>query len=333
MQRSQQVLDRKHVIGIFIILGYALLIFTIPLLVDKQIAPILAIVTVVMVAVYVLLGLDIIHRSVLAILGGVIAIASAIIFGTINAEDSVSFIIESIDFNTIGLLLGMMIIVAILGETGIFYWVGIRAGKISKGNLWKLMLLLCSFTAVASMLIDNVTTILLMVPVTLSITRTLKVPAIPFIVAQVLASNIGGAATLIGDPPNILIGSAASIDFNSFLIHMGLPIVIIFVFSLLLLKLFFQKELRADQIIEKPSSVEELMERDEEAIIIENKDTLKKALIVLTGVIVLFSLQSLTHIEVSIVAIGGAAVLLVITRAPLDYMKLTGRLCSFLQVY
>src|SRR5918996_2116573 len=318
MQRSEQALGRKHIIGILIILTYAIVIFTLPILTDKHLVPILASVTLVMVAVYVLLALEIIHRSVLAILGAILAIVSAILFGTISAEDSLDFIIESIDFNTIGLLLGMMIIVAILGETGIFYWVGIRAGKLSKGNLWKLMLLLCSFTAVASMLIDNVTTILLMVPVTLSITRTLKVPAIPFIVAQVLASNIGGAATLIGDPPNILIGSAASIDFNSFLIHMGLPIVIIFVFSLLLLKLFFQKELRADQIIEKPYSVEELMERNEEAIIIENKDALKKALIVLTGVIVLFSLQSLTHIEVSIVAIGGAAVLLVITRAPLD---------------
>jgi Na+/H+ antiporter NhaD/arsenite permease-like protein len=126
----------------------------------------------------------------LAILGAIIAVVSAIFFGTITADDSLEFIIESIDFNTIGLLLGMMIIVAILGETGIFYWVGIRAGKLSKGNLWVLMLLLCSFTAVASMFIDNVTTILLMVPVTLSITRTLKVPAIPFILAQVLASNI-----------------------------------------------------------------------------------------------------------------------------------------------
>ena len=99
---------------------------------------------------------------------------------------------------------------------------------------------------------------------------------------------------------------------------MGPPIAIIFVFSLLLLKFFFRRELRADQIIEKESNVEELMERDEEAIIIENKDTLKKALIVLAGVIILFSLQGLTHIEVSIVAIGGVAVLLVITRAPLD---------------
>ncbi|MGH9982362.1 MAG: SLC13 family permease [Nitrososphaeraceae archaeon] len=318
MQRSEQVLDRKHVIGILIILGYAIAIFTIPLLVDKQIAPILAIVTLVMVAVYVLLALDIIHRSVLAILGGIIAVASGIIFGVINAEDSLDFIIESIDFNTIGLLLGMMIIVVILGETGVFYWVGIKAGKISKGNLWKLMLLLCSFTAVASMFIDNVTTILLMVPVTLSITRTLKVPPIPFILAQVLVSNIGGAATLIGDPPNILIGSAVGIDFNSFLIHMGPPIAIIFVISLFLLRFFFRQELREDQQIEKPSSVEQLMERDEEAIIIKNKDTLRKGLLVLVGVIVLFSLQGLTHIEVSIVAIGGAAVLLVITRIPVD---------------
>lgn len=98
----------------------------------------------------------------------------------------------------------MMVIVAILGETGVFYWVGIKAINLSKENLWKLMLLLSTFTAIASMFIDNVTTIL-------------KVPPIPFILSQALASNIGGSATLIGDPPNILIGSAAVIDFNSFL--------------------------------------------------------------------------------------------------------------------
>ena len=157
----------------------------------------------------------------------------------------------------------MMIIVAILGETGVFYWVGIKAGKLSKGNLWLLMLLLCSFTTVASMFIDNVTTILLMIPVTLSITRTLKIPPIHFIMAQVLVSNIGGAATLIGDPPNILIGSAASIDFNTFLIHMGVPITVIFIFSLFLLKVFFRRGLIEDQLIEKQSSIQELMKRDE----------------------------------------------------------------------
>ena len=121
MQRSEQTIHRKHVIGILIILSYAILVFTVPLLADKNLAPILATITLVMIAVYVLLALEILHSSVLVILGVIIAVASAIFFGVISAEDSLDFIIESIDFNTIGLLLGMMIIVAILGETGIFY--------------------------------------------------------------------------------------------------------------------------------------------------------------------------------------------------------------------
>jgi Na+/H+ antiporter NhaD/arsenite permease-like protein len=180
------------------------------------------------------------------------------------------------------------------------------------------MLLLCAFTAVASMFVDNVTTILLMVPVTMSITRTLKIHPIPFIIAQVLVSNIGGAATLIGDPPNILIGSAAGIDFNSFLIYMGPTMAIIFAVSLLLLRLFFKKELKGEQSMEKESDVQVLMHRDEDAIVSHSKGLLIKSMIVLIGVIVLFSLQGITHLEVSIVAIGGAAVLLAITRIPLE---------------
>ena len=227
-QQEQRQFDKKHTIGLAIIAAYAALILTIPpLLIGKSVSPILVVSTLVMVSVYILLALEIIHRSVLSLVGAIIIIVSAVVFGSIAAKDTFDFIIDSIDFNTIGLLLGMMIIVAILGETGVFYWVGIKAGKISNGNLWKLMLLLCTFTAGASMFIDNVTTILLMVPVTLSITRTLKVPPIPFILSQVLISNIGGAVTLIGDPPNILIGSAANIDFNSFLIYMGPTMAII----------------------------------------------------------------------------------------------------------
>src|SRR5919112_1999450 len=261
---------------------------------------------------------QIIHRTVLATFAAVLSIILAITLGSTPAEESLDFIIESIDFNTIGLLLGMMIIVAILGETGIFYQIGIKMGKASKGNVWTLMLLLCTFSAVASMFVDNVTTILLMVPVTLSITRTLKIHPIPFIIAQVLVSNIGGAATLIGDPPNILIGSAAGIDFNSFLIHMGPTMAIIFAVSLLLLRMFFKKELKGEQSLEKESDVQVLMHRDEDAIVSHSKGLLVKSLIVLVGVIVLFSLQGITHLEVSIVAIGGAAVLLAITKIPLE---------------
>ena len=312
-------LHKKYTIGLIIIAIYAIALFTVPpLLFDKDVTPILASITLVMVGVYVLLGLEIVHRTVLAAFAAILSIILAITLGSIPAEESLDFVIEAIDFNTIGLLLGMMIIVAILGETGVFYQVGIKLGKVSKGNVWTLMLLLCAFTAVASMFVDNVTTILLMVPVTLSITRTLKVHPIPFIIAQVLVSNIGGAATLIGDPPNILIGSAAGIDFNSFLIYMGPTMAIIFAISLLLLRLFFKKELKGEQSLEKASDVQVLMHRDEDAIVSHSKGLLTKSMIVLIGVIVLFSLQGVTHLEVSIVAIGGAAVLLAVTRIPLE---------------
>ena len=312
-------MQKKYLVGILLIAIYVVILVTVPpLLYEKSVTPILAGITVIMVAIYVLLGLDIIHRTVIAMFGAVLSIILAIILGSIAAEDSLDFVIESVDFNTIGLLLGMMIMVAILGETGVFHQVGIKLGKISKGNVWTLMLLLCTFTSVASMFVDNVTTILLMVPVTISITRTLGINPIPFIMAQVLVSNIGGAATLIGDPPNILIGSAAGIDFNSFLIYMGPTIAIVFVFSLLLIRIFFNKDLKSAQKLEQQEDIQELMHRDENAILIHHKGLLIKSLIVLVGVVILFSLQTITHLEVSIIAIGGAAVLLIISRVSLE---------------
>lgn len=312
-------MHKKYSIGILLIAIYIIILFTIPPLVfEKSVTPILAGITLIMVAIYVLLGLDIIHRTVIAIFGAVLSIILAITLGSIHAEDSLDFVIESVDFNTIGLLLGMMIMVAILGETGVFHQVGIKLGKISKGNVWILMLLLCTFTSVASMFVDNVTTILLMVPVTISITRTLGINPIPFIMAQVLVSNIGGAATLVGDPPNILIGSAAGIDFNSFLVYMGPTVAIVFGFSLLLIRIFFNKELKGIQKLEQQEDIQELMHRDENAILIHHKGLLIKSLIVLVGVVILFSLQTITHLEVSIIAIGGAAVLLIISRVSLE---------------
>ena len=188
MQQNKRIL-----IGLTLIIIFAILIFSIPQLVGKKnVAPILSISALILVSIYIILSLEIIHRGSLALLGATIIVAAAIAFGALQPEGSLDFIVEeAIDFNTIGLLLGMMVIVAILGETGVFYWVGIKAGKLSKGSLWKLMLLLSTFTAIASMFIDNVTTILLMIPVTLSIVRILKVPPIPFILSQALVSNIG----------------------------------------------------------------------------------------------------------------------------------------------
>jgi Na+/H+ antiporter NhaD/arsenite permease-like protein len=299
----------KNAIGIGLIVVFAIVVFTVPPAIGKEVSPIISVSALILISVYIILFFEMVHRTSIALLGAIIIIAAAIAFGTVHAEESFEFIVGIIDYNTIGLLLGMMIIVAILAESGIFQWVGIKASKVSKGNLWKLMLILCTFAAVVSMFIDNVTTILLMVPVTISVFRIFKISPMPFIIAQALASNIGGAATLIGDPPNIMIGSAANIDFNSFIIHMGPTIAISFAVSLLLLKFLLRKDLNA-----QVQNFEQLMKEDESALL-KDKGVLKKSMAVLLGVVFLFVIHGSLHLEPSIIALGGAAILLVITRA------------------
>ena len=265
-----------------------------------------------MVSIYVILSFEIIHRTSIAIFGALILVIASLLVGVLQPEETLHFVIDVIDFNTIGLLLGMMIIVAILGETGIFNWVGIKAIRLSRGNLWKLMMILCVFTAITSMFVDNVTIILLMVPVTLSIFRSLKISPIPFILGQTLASNIGGAATLIGDPPNIIIGSAANIDFTSFFINMAPPILVTFLFGIILLKIIFRKELKT--IVNISGRFKDIDEKS----LIKDKSLLKSSIIVLAGVIFFFIIQGAIGIEVSIIALGGAAILLIITRTHVE---------------
>ena len=236
-------MEKKHIISIFIVTSFAILIFSIPYFFEIKISPMILFSSVVMVSIYVILSSEMIHRTSIALFGALILVIASLLLGIIIPKNTWHFVIDVIDFITIGLLLGMMIIVAILGETGIFNWVGVKAMKLSNGNLWKLMLILCIFTAITSMFVDNVTIILLMVPVTLSIFKALKISPIPFILGQTLASNIGGAATLIGDPPNIIIGSAANMDFNSFFINMAPPVVVTFLFGIFLLKKIFRKGL------------------------------------------------------------------------------------------
>src|SRR5919197_2752895 len=214
------------------------------------------------------------HRTAIALVGAASVIIIGITTNLFTAEKSLEFAVNSIDFNTIGLLLGMMIIVAMLSETGIFQYFGIKMSKKTKGNLWKLLLMLCTFTAVVSMFIDNVTTILLIVPVTIAVFRIFKVSPMPFILAQALASNVGGTATLIGDPPNIMIGSAANIDFNTFIVHMGPTIAVSFVASLFLLRVMFRKDLKVSV-----SNLEHLMLQDEKALL-RDKNLLKKSMAV-----------------------------------------------------
>ena len=302
----------KHILSILIVTSFGITIFMVSHFFAINISPFILFSSIVMVSIYVILSFEIIHRTSIAIFGALILVIASLLFGIIHPKETLHFVIEVIDFNTIGLLLGMMIIVAILGETGIFNWVGVKAIRLSKGNLWKLMLILCVFTAITSMFVDNVTIILLMIPVTLSIFRSLKISPIPFILGQTLASNIGGAATLIGDPPNIIIGSAANIDFNSFFINMAPPIAVTFLLGIVLLKIIFRKELKT--IVNISGKFKAIDEKS----LIKDKSLLKSCLIVLAGVIFFFVIQGSIGIEVSIIALGGAAILLIITRAHVE---------------
>jgi Na+/H+ antiporter NhaD/arsenite permease-like protein len=302
--------NRKAIIGLIVIAALSTLALIIPSVGGWNISQALVLCAIVLLSVYIALSFELVHRAVIALFGAGIVIMIIVSAGIIGAADSFEFAINSVDFNTIGLLLGMMIIVAILAETGIFQYIGIKLSKISKGNLYKLLVLLGTFTAVSSMFIDNVTAVLLMVPVTISVFRILNLSPIPFILAQVLTSNIGGAATLIGDPPNILIGSAANIDFNSFIIHLGPAVAISFAVSLILLKLLFRKDLKV-----KPQHLDELMSRHEDVFIAEKKGLMKKSLAVLFAVIVLFVILGGFHVEPSLIALGGAGTLMLITRA------------------
>ena len=171
------------------------------------------------VLVLVFIGSELVNRTVVAVIGAILIVA----FGVVEQSEAAS---EFIDWNTIGLLAGMMIIVAILNKTGLFEYLAIRSAQLGKARPGRILILLSLVTAFLSAFLDNVTTVILMVPVTFLIADALNVAPLPFLLAQVMASNIGGAATLIGDPPNILIGSAASLSFTDFVLNLT-PVVLL----------------------------------------------------------------------------------------------------------
>lgn len=263
----------------------------------------------ILLGIYAILVTEAIHRMTLALFGAALAIIVGITVGLFPPEKTVEFVVESIDFNTIGLLLGMMIIVGVIAETGVFQYAGIKAAKKAKGDVWKILLLFSILTAIASAFLDNVTAVLLMVPVTISIARVLSINPIPLIIAQALASNIGGTATLIGDPPNIMIASAAGLTFNDFITHLAPTVVVSFLVSLVVVKLMFRKFLK-----QKPETLERLRELDENAEL-GDRGLIKKSLSVLGGVIILFVFHGALNVEPSVIALAGAGFLLVITRA------------------
>ncbi len=213
--------------------------------------------------------------------------------------------LEAIDFNTLGLLLGMMILVAMLEPTGFFQYLAVLAARSSKGKPMRLFVLLGVITTVLSMFLDNVTTVVLIAPVTLLICEIMGISALPFLVSEALLSNTGGVATLIGDPPNVLIGSAAGLSFNDFLVY-SMPIVLVsWAGALFLLRYLFTKELS-----KRPRRVRAIMQLDP-AETLNEPVVARRILIVLGGAILFFFVHHALHVSPSLVALSAAAVALV----------------------
>lgn len=242
---------------------------------------------------------DKINRTVVALAGALIAILAGVFSGT----DAIKYI----DFNTLGVLVGMMIIVGIVKNTGVFEYLAIFAAKKAKGDPWKIIVSLCVITAIASALLDNVTTVLLVVPMTFVITETLELNPIPFLIPEILASNIGGTATLIGDPPNIMIGSQAHLSFLDFIKNLTPIIIVIFIVTFLLLKIMYRKKLNVDE--EKKKHILKI----DEKIYIKDAKLLKKSIIVLVLVMVGFFFHAALGLESSIIALAGAVLLLLLS--------------------
>ncbi|MFD0313225.1 ArsB/NhaD family transporter [Streptomyces flavalbus] len=260
---------------------------------------------VVFVGAYALIISEKIHRVAVA-LGG-----AGLMLAIRATDDESAFYSEhsGIDWNVIFLLLGMMMIVGVLKKTGMFEYLAIWSVKRARAKPFRVMVMLVVITAVASALLDNVTTVLLIAPVTLLVCERLALPAAPFLIAEVLASNIGGTATLVGDPPNIIIASRAGLTFNDFLVHLAPLVAVLVVVLLGLCRVMFRKSFRYDE--ERAAEVMALEEREA----IHDPRLLVQGLIVLTLVVAGFVLHPVLHYEPSVVALLGAGLLVAISTA------------------
>ncbi|RJU95522.1 MAG: hypothetical protein DWC10_08110 [Candidatus Poseidoniales archaeon] len=275
---------------------------------------------VILLAVYALIIFEWVHRTLAAAVGGLLAVL-ALNYYAVEDTFTLAEVTTMIDWETIGLLLGMMVMVGILSNTGVFEYFAVLSYKKSGGSVWTLVVILCSVTAVLSAFLDNVTTMLLLTPVTIQLAKVLDLKPIPLLISEVLFSNIGGAATMIGDPPNIMIGSGLSeskieeagytdlaqygVTFNDFIIEMGPGILMCIVPSFMLIKWFYADEFSGVRV----RDVAEL----EAKYGIKDPAMLKVAGVILFLVILNFFLHPITHIAVSWIALVGAVVMLLAT--------------------
>jgi Na+/H+ antiporter NhaD/arsenite permease-like protein len=247
---------------------------------------------------YALIATERIHKTTAAMGGGV----AMILLGIVTQEQA----FEHIDFNVIFLLAGMMILAGIIRKTGVFGWLAVRAARFAGGDAYRILVVMCVITAIASALLDNVTTVILVGPITLFLAARLGLNPTPFIISEILSSNIGGTATLIGDPPNILIASGAGIDFLTFLVNMAPLAVIVFVPFLIAARWLFRGQLVID-----PAMRDTLLALDEREMIV-NPALLRSSLVVLGLTLLGFLFHGPLGYEPATVALTGAVVLMVV---------------------
>ncbi len=269
-----------------------------------EVAEIIAIIVFLLVIIAIMT--EKVHRTAAALVGAVLLLMTHVL----TVDKAVSYI----DFNTIGVLVGMMVFVAIVKNSGVFEYVSIKAAKIAHGDPWKIMVLFMLTTAILSAFLDNVTTVLLVGPMTITIARILKVNPVPFLLTQIFAANIGGTATLIGDPPNIMIGSAAGLDFMDFVANTGVVVVIIMIAMVVVMRFIYGRKMSSDA-----EAIQSVMDLDEEKAI-EDRSLLYKSIVVMILVVFGFIFHSQIGFESATVALAAAAIMLVIGKQNVEYI-------------
>ena len=252
------------------------------------------------IVTYALIATERVDKTIAAMAGGI----AMVLLGVVTQERA----FEEIDFNVIFLLAGMMILAAIIRKTGVFGWLAVRAARLAGGDPYRVLVVLSLITAVASAFLDNVTTVVLVGPITLFLAARMGLSPFPFIVSEILASNIGGASTLIGDPPNLLIGSAAGLGFADFLVHMAPLAVVLLVVYLIAARWLFRGQLTLDK--ERRDALLALDERQ----MITNPRLLRQSVVVLGATLIGFVLHGVFHIEPATIALAGAVTLMVVAK-------------------
>lgn len=284
------------------------LIANVDIQIERKIGPAFWIATIVFILAYILISFELLHRTMAAMLGASIMLVISYTFGTINPEYhilSYESAIAAIDMNVIFLLMGMMIIVGILKHTGIFQWCAYKCYQLARGNIMLLAIILMSFTAVASAFLDNVTTMLLLTPVTIEIAVSLGIAPVALLIPEILASNIGGTATLIGDPPNIMIGSFAGLTFMDFVVNLAPVCAGVMIILFLYTKIVFGKNFTRAKVEDTQEFLNQLREQYK----ITDSTLLGVGLVIMGIVVGLFLTHGIWHMEVSIAALFGASLL------------------------